>query len=180
MVRAAALAVALLVAPPTAAQTVDLARSEITFGFRQENVPGTGKFRKFTAAVEFDPTRPEAMRATVEVDVTSVDLGDPGWNSDMQGPAWFGTRKFPAATFVATGAKALGGGRFEAAAKFTMKGVTRDVVATFTAKTEAAGTLLEGAVPLKRTEFGVGDGAWTDTSVVANDVAVRFKVFLRR
>jgi polyisoprenoid-binding protein YceI len=39
--------------------------------------------------------------------------------------------------------------------------------------------LLEGAVPLKRTEFGVGDGAWTDTSVVANDVAVRFKVFLR-
>ena len=71
------------------------------------------------------------------------------------------------------------GGRFEAPAKFTLKGVTRDVVATFTAKAEADGTLLEGAVPLKRTEFGVGDGAWADTRVVANEVAVRFKVFLK-
>lgn len=178
--KVAYLAAALLLAPCAAAQTVDLARSEITFGFRQENVPGSGRFRKFTAAVEFDATKPEAMRASVEVDVTSVDLGDPGWNSDIQGVPWFGTRKFPTATFVATGAKALGGGRFEAPAKFTMKGVTRDVVATFTAKADAGGTLLEGAVPLKRIEFGVGDGAWADTSVVANDVAVRFKVFLRR
>ena len=178
--KAAYLAATLLLAPcAVAAQTVDYARSEIAFGFRQENVPGTGKFRKFSVAVEFDAAKPEAMRATVEVDVTSVELGDPGWNSDIQGASWFNTRRFPKATFVAGGAKALGGGRFEAPAKFTMKGVTRDVLATFTAKPEAGGTLLEGAVPLKRTEFGVGDGAWTDTSVVANEVAVRFKVLMK-
>ena len=178
--KAAYLAATLLLAPCTvAAQTVDYARSEIAFGFRQENVPGTGKFRKFSVAVEFDAAKPEAMRATVEVDVTSVELGDPGWNSDIQGASWFNTRRFPKATFVAGGAKALGGGRFEAPAKFTMKGVTRDVVATFSARPEAGGTLLEGAVPLKRTEFGVGDGAWTDTSVVANEVAVRFKVLMK-
>lgn len=175
------LAVALLVAPcSAAAQTVDPARSEIAFGFRQENVPGSGRFRKFAADVAFDAARPEALRAAVEVDVTSVDLGDPGWNSDIQGASWFSTRRFPKATFVASGAKALGGGRFEAPAKFTLKGVTRDVVATFTAKAEADGILLEGAVPLKRTEFGVGDGAWADTRVVANEVAVRFKMFLKR
>jgi polyisoprenoid-binding protein YceI len=175
------LAVTLFVAPwPAAAQAVDPARSEIAFGFRQENVPGTGRFRKFVADVGFDATRPEALRATVEVDVTSVDLGDPGWNSDIQGASWFNTRQFPKATFVASGAKALGGGRFEAPGRFTLKGVTREVVATFTAKAEAEGTLLEGAVPLKRTEFGVGDGAWADTRVVANEVAVRFKVFLKQ
>ena len=174
------LTVALLAAPwPAGAQTVDPARSEIVFGFRQENVPGSGRFRKFVADVGFDAARPETLRATVEVDVTSVDLGDPGWNSDIQGASWFNTRQFPKATFVAGGAKALGGGRFEAPAKFTLKGVTRDVVATFTAKSEAEGTLLEGAVPLKRTDFAVGDGAWADTRVVANEVAVRFKVFLR-
>jgi polyisoprenoid-binding protein YceI len=179
-VKAWCLVVALLAAPWSAgAQTVDPARSEIVFGFRQENVPGSGRFRKFAADVGFDAARPEALRATVEVDVTSVDLGDPGWNSDIQGASWFNTRQFPKATFVAGGAKALGGGRFEAPAKFTLKGVTRDVVATFTAKPEPGGTLLEGAVPLKRTDFAVGDGAWADTRVVANEVAVRFKVFLR-
>ncbi len=176
------LAAALALAPcAAAAQSVDLARSEITFGFRQENVPGTGKFRKFTAEVGFDAARPEAMRAAVEIDVASVDLGgDPGWNADIQAPSWFNTRQFPKASFVASGAKALGGGRFEAPAKFTMKGVTRDVTASFTAQLESGGTLLEGTVPLKRTDFKVGDGAWADTSVVANDVAVRFKVFLKR
>jgi polyisoprenoid-binding protein YceI len=180
-VKAWCLAAALLALPSlAAAQTVDPARSEIVFGFRQENVPGTGKFRKFVADVGFDAARPEALRATVEVDVTSVDLGDPGWNSDIQGASWFNTRQFPRATFVASGAKSLGGGRFEAPGQFTLKGVTRDVVATFTAKAEAEGTLLEGAVPLKRTEFGVGDGAWADTRVVANEVAVRFKVFLKQ
>jgi polyisoprenoid-binding protein YceI len=176
------LAAALVLTPfAAAAQSVDLARSEIAFGFRQENVPGTGKFRKFTADVGFDAAKPEALRAAIEVDVTSVDLGgDPGWNADIQAPSWFNTRQFPKASFVASGAKALGGGRFEAPAKFTLKGVTRDVVATFTAKSEAGGTLLEGTVPLKRMDFKVGDGAWADTSVVANDVAVRFKVFLKR
>jgi polyisoprenoid-binding protein YceI len=171
---------AALASGPAAAQTVDLARSEIAFGFRQEGVPGSGKFRKFTAEIAFAPDRPEALRATIDVDVTSVDLGgDPGWNADIQAPSWFNTRQFPKASFVASRAKALGGGRFEAPAKFTLKGVTRDVVATFTSKAEAGGTLLEGVVPLKRTDFRVGDGAWADTRVVADEVAVRFKVLLK-
>jgi polyisoprenoid-binding protein YceI len=53
-------------------------------------------------------------------------------------------------------------------------------VATFTAKADSGGTLLEGTVPLKRTDFRIGEGAWADTTVVANDVAVRFKVYLKK
>lgn len=162
------------------AQTVDPARSQISFGFKQENVPGEGKFRKFVAQVAFDAARPEATKANIEVDVTSVDIGDAGWNSDIQGASWFNARQFPKATFVATGARAVAGGRFEAPAKFTLKGVTRDVVASFTAKPDAGGTLLEGVVPLKRTEFKIGDGPWADTSVVANEVAVRFRIHLKK
>ena len=165
---------------PAAAQITDLAKSQISFGFKQENVPGEGKFRKFSAQVSFDAARPEATQASIEVDVTSVDLGDAGWNSDIQGASWFNTRQFPKATFVVASARALGGGRFEAPAKFTLKGVTRDSLATFTAKADAGGTLLEGAVPLKRNDYKIGDGPWADTSVVANEVAVRFKVYLKK
>ena len=165
---------------PTLAQTADLAKSEISFGFKQENVPGNGKFKKFTAQISFDAARPEATRANIEVDVTSVELGDAGWNSDIQGASWFNTKQFPRALFVLHSAKAVGGGRFEAAGKFTLKGITRDVNASFSARTDAAGTLLEGAVPLKRNDFKIGDGPWADTSVVANEVAVRFKVLLQK
>lgn len=170
----------LLCSATAAAQTVDLAKSQITFGFKQENVPGEGKFRKFTAQVSFDAAKPEATKANVEVDVTSVDLGDAGWNTDIQNPSWFDTGKFPKATFVAGAAKALGGGRFEAPAKFTMKGVTRDVVAAFTAKADAGGTLLEGIVPLRRNDYKMGEGPWADVSVVANEVAVRFKLYIKK
>ena len=170
-----------LAAPGSAlAQTADLAKSEISFGFKQENVPGNGKFKKFSAQISFDAAKPDATRANIEVDVTSVDLGDPGWNSDIQGASWFNTKQFPKALFVVSSAKALGGGRFEAAGKFTLKGITRDVVSTFSAKTDAGGTLLEGAVPLKRNDFKIGDGPWADTTVVANEVAVRFKVSLKK
>ena len=162
-------------------QAVDMAKSQITFGFKQENVPGEGKFRKFTAQVSFDAAKPEATKANVEVDVTSVDLGDAGWNTDIQSASWFNTQQFPKSSFVMTGgAKALGGGRFEAPAKFTLKGVTRDVVASFTAKPDAGGTLLEGMVPVKRNDYKMGEGPWADPSVVANEVAVRFKVYVRK
>ena len=169
----------LAAALPVAAQSVDMARSRISFGFKQENVPGEGNFRKFGAQVTFDAAKPEATRATIEVDVTSVDLGDAGWNSDIQSASWFNTKQFPKATFIVSGAKAAAGGRFEAPAKFSLKGVTRDVVATFTARPDAGGTLLEGSVPVKRNDFKIGDGAWADTSVVANEVAVRFRIHLK-
>ena len=175
-----ALPFALSFATPARAQTVDLSRSEITFGFKQENVPGSGKFRKFTGQVNFDVIRPEATRARIEVDATSVDLGDAGWNNEIQGESWFNTKQFPKSVFVVAGARALGGDRFESPAKFTLKGLTRDVTVSFTAKPANGGTLLEGSVPLKRNEFKIGDGPWADTSVVANEVAIRFRVFLTK
>lgn len=162
------------------AQTVDPTKSRISFGFKQENVPGEGRFRKFSAQASFDAAKPEATRASVDVDVTSIDLGDAGWNNDIQGESWFNTQAFPKSTFNVAGAKAVANGRFEAPAKFTLKGVTRDVLATFTAKPDATGTLLEGSVPLKRSDFRVGDGPWADTTMVANEVAVRFRLYLKK
>ena len=36
-----------------------------------------------------------------------------------------------------------------------------------------------GGFALKRLDFKVGDGDWTDTSIVANDVQVKFKLVLQ-
>jgi len=36
-----------------------------------------------------------------------------------------------------------------------------------------------GSFALKRLDFKVGEGDWADTSVVANDVQVRFKLTLQ-
>ncbi len=79
-----------------------------------------------------------------------------------------------------TGPSKAVSGQFEAPDQFTLKGVTRDVVASFTSKPDAGGTLIEGMVPVKRNDYKMGEGPWADTSVVANEVAVRFKVYLKK
>lgn len=175
-----AIVLALLLCTSAQAQGVDLAKSQIAFGFKQENVPGNGKFNRFSAQVTFDPAKPEATKAAIEVDVNSIDFGDENWNRDALGASWFNGKQFPKASFSVNAAKALGGGRFEAPARFTLKGITKDVLASFTAKPDAGGTLLEGTVPLKRLDFKIGEGSWADTAVVANEVAVRFRVYLKK
>jgi hypothetical protein len=43
--------------------------------------------------------------------------------------------------------------------------------------TQAGGTTTAtGAFAIKRLEFKIGEGEWADTSMVANDVQVKFKL----
>ena len=163
-----------------AVQTVDTERSEIGFGFQQQGVPGGGKFQKFSAQATFVPSKPESTKARVDIDMTSVDLGDKGWNQDIQTSSWFDTRQFPVASIVVTGGKMLAPGRYESPGKLTLKGGVHDVVVSFRSRIEGAALVLEGDVPLKRVPFKVGDGAWADTSVVANEVSVRFKLVFKK
>jgi len=39
-------------------------------------------------------------------------------------------------------------------------------------------TTATGAFSIKRNEFHIGEGEWTDTSQLADDVAVKFKITL--
>ena len=41
-----------------------------------------------------------------------------------------------------------------------------------------ANTTASGAFVIKRLDFKIGDGDWKDTSMVANDVQVKFKLTL--
>ena len=163
-----------------AAQTVDIERSEISFGFQQQGVPGGGKFQKFSAQATFVPSKPEITKARVDIDMTCVDLGDKGWNQDIQTASWFDTRQFPVSSIVVTGGKMLSPGRYESPGKLTLKGGAHDVVVSFRSRIEGGALVLEGDVPLKRVPFKVGDGAWADTSVVANEVSVRFKLVFKK
>jgi polyisoprenoid-binding protein YceI len=158
------------------AQTVDLAKSRIGFAAKQMNVPVEGKFKKFTASVAWDAAKPEASHAEIGIDLASVDMGLDDVNLEMQGKEWFDTKATPQAKFVSSAVKALGGGKFEAAGKLTIKGHTHDVVAPFAVKTDGATLTFEGVLPIKRLQYGVGEGSWSDTGTVADEVQINFKI----
>lgn len=153
-------------------------KSAINFVARQMGVPVDGKFRKFTAQIAFDPAKPEQGHAQIEIDLASIDAGSAEANDEVKDKAWFNTREFPAAKFVSGSVKSLGGNRYEANGKMTIKGKTRDVVAPFSARIDGNTAVLDGIIPILRLQYGIGDGLWADTATVADEVQVRFRFTL--
>jgi len=149
-------------------------KSTINFVSKQMGVPVEGRFRKFAVQISFDPSKPEAGKAQIEIDLASIDAGSSDANSEVKGKAWFNIGEFPGARFVSGGIKSLGNGRYEATGKMTIKGKTRDIVAPFSAKRGNGNLLIDGAIPILRLRYGIGEGAWSDTGVVADEVQLRF------
>ena len=157
---------------PAQAATLQPEKSDVTFTFKQMGVPVDGKFKKFEAQLDFDAKKPEAGKIAFTVDLGSVSLGDPSFDKELAGATWFDTKRNGKATFVSTGIKATGPGKYDVAGKLTIKGAARDLVVPIT----VAGGVASGSVLIKRLDFKIGDGEWADTSIVANDVTVKFKL----
>lgn len=154
-------------------------KSTLTFVSKQMGVPVEGAFRKFTAQIRIDPARPEAGHARIDIDLAGIDVGSAEADDEVKGKSWFNVREFPTASFVSSSVKALGGGRFEAGGKMTIKGKTVEMRAPFTLRQEKGVLILDGTFPLKRLDYGIGSGVWGDTSVVADEVQVKFHLILK-
>jgi len=171
----AALASAGLAANLAFAQ-IDAAKSSVTAVAKQIGVPMEGKFKKFDAAVDFDPAKLATSSAKVEIDVSSFEIGDAETTKEVKGREWFDAAKFPKAVFQSTSIKAGAAGKYDVTGKLTIKGKTVDIVVPATYKQDGGGQVFEGVLPIKRTAFNIGDGEWKDTSVVADDVQIKFRI----
>jgi len=154
----------------------DPAKSSVAAVFKQMNVPVEAKFKTFTAQIDYDAARPEASKASVDIVTASMDLGDAEYNREVAKKEWFNTAQFPKASFVSTSIKPAGPGKLNVAGKLTLKGKTADVNFPLTVKMEANKQVFEGQLPIKRLAFNIGEGEWKDTSMVADEVVIKFRV----
>lgn len=149
-------------------------QSSIAFVSKQMGVPVDGIFRKFTARITVDPAKPEAGAASIDIDLGSIDTGNADANDEVAGKTWFDIKNHPVASFVSGRINNLGKGRYEVTGKMTIKGKTQDIKTPFTLKQEADTLAIDGVFPLKRLDYGIGSGIWSDTSVVEDEVQIRF------
>ena len=150
-------------------------RSAIRFVTKQMNVPVEGQFRRFDGTVFFDPVKPAATKADFTVDLASIDLGNEEGETEAKRKLWLDIGAFPTARFTATSVKAFGNNKFEATGQLTIKGTSRDVTALFTVTDAHPLRTVEGQFPLKRLQYRIGEGQWSDTDTVADEVIVRFR-----
>lgn len=170
---------AVCIAVPAIAATAlktDPAKSAVTITFKQLNVPVDAKFKKFTAAITYDAAKPETSKANVDIDVTSFDLGDADYNKEVMKKEWFNAAQFPKASFVSSQIKPGAAGKLDVTGKLTIKGKTTDVSFPLTVKKDGANQVFEGVLPIKRLTYNIGEGEWKDTSMVADEVTIKFRV----
>lgn len=155
-------------------------QSTLSFVSRQMGVAVDGHFRKFVAAISFDPARPAQGSARLDLDLASIDAGSKDANDEVAGKPWFNIKSFPTASFVSSSVKALGGDRYEVSGQLTIKGRSQPLSAPFTFRQDGGNGVFDGVFTLKRLDFAIGEGAWSDVGTVANEVQIKFHVVAAR
>lgn len=173
------LAASLLATLPAGAQTVLPEQSEIAFTTRQMGVPVDGRFKRWSAQLNFDPRQTQTAKVVFTIDTGSLSFGAAETEAEAAKPGWFHVAKFPQATFTSSSVRASGGGRFEVTGTLILKGQSREVVVPVTLTPGAGGlSIASGSFQLRRLDFRLGDGDWNDPSLVANEVQVRLRLVI--
>jgi polyisoprenoid-binding protein YceI len=167
---------------PAAAQpwVVDPARSTLGFEFVETGNTLQGRFARWNATILFDPADPAAARIAVRVETGSATTGDARRDPLMRDEDWLAASRVPVAVFEATGARALGDGRYEAPGTLRLRDGERPVTLVFTVRIDAEVARATGEAMLVRTQYGIGQGRWGGLNVVAADVKVVFDLVARR
>lgn len=172
---AALLAASALLANAAPLKT-DAAHSSVSAVFKQMNVPVESNFKRFNAQIDYDAAHPEKAAARVDIDTASIDIGSPEYNKEVAGKDWFNSAQYPKASFVSSAIKPAGAGALTVSGKLTIKGRVMDVSFPVSVKPAAGKQVFEGQLPIKRLAFNIGEGEWKDTSIVADDVVIKFRV----
>lgn len=163
-------------AVPASADNADHAKSQISFVSKQMNVPVDGHFGKFSAQIAYDPKKPAASKADIEVDLGSVETGSSEANMEVAKKTWFNIAAFPSARFVSSSVRQLGPDKLEIKGNLSIKGISRELTIPVTVKTAGGSSTFEGAFPLLRLQYKIGEGIWSDTETVADEVQVSFRI----
>ena len=170
---AAALAAA---APPSgsppAARAIIPQQSTLIASFKQQAVTVDAPFKRFDGSIHYDPAHAGDTRATLHVDMNSLDIGDEDSDAEVRGASWFDSAHYPTATFESTHILPRDAQHFDATGNLTIKGRTRPVTVTVGVAPAAHGFAYDGSFELSRRDFGIGDPQWD--SVLDDHVRVRF------
>lgn len=173
-----ALALAAGATGPAAAQTIGPPQSQVNVTFRQMGVPVDANFTKFSGTLQFDPAQPAAASVQFTIDIASFDLGSADYNKEVLKPQWFDAARFPTARFASTGMKVVSPTQLEVTGQLVLKGKTQEIRFPVSLKESGAQRSFEGVARIQRTAFQIGTGEWQDTSLVADEVAIKVTVVM--
>lgn len=155
--------------PPAAATepsiwTVRTAESALHFHTAWSQGPVDGGFGSWRAAIRFDPDALARSSVTVTIDMASVTAANSDQQSALPQNDWFAVGTYPTATWQATAIRHLGGDRYRAEGRLSLRGISRPLPLDFTLKIAGDAATMHGTAKIDRTMFGVGQDEWASTA----------------
>jgi cytochrome b561 len=167
------LGVLALASPAFAAKwNVDPAASSITFTGVHAGKAFTGKFEKWSAAIDFDPASLATSKAVVTVETGSAKTGDRTYDSSLPQEEWFNVKGFPNAVFETSAIRSVGADQYEAEGTLTIKGVALPVTLPFTLTVDGAKAKMEGKATLDRIVRQIGVKSDPSAEWVSKEIGV--------
>jgi polyisoprenoid-binding protein YceI len=92
-----------------------------------------GRFNQMDATLDFDPENLRETNLQALVDITSIDVNNPGLEKELTGSGWFNAEQFPQAHLKTLSVEPLqDSNQFLFNAELTLLGVTRPIYLTAT------------------------------------------------
>ncbi|KTD49374.1 putative YceI-like family protein [Legionella rubrilucens] len=152
-------------------------QSQLSFTATQNDAPVSGQFKTFSGQIFVDPLDLASSRIDIVVDMNSVYASYAELKETLITADWFNVQFFPQAEFKAQGIQQLLDGTYQTTGTLKIRDKTVPVTLTFKAEQLSADKgIVEGSTVIKRSLFGVGQGEWSSTEEVKDEVTVRFKV----
>ena len=171
------IAIALLMSFPAQAADweVDHLKSSIAFTGKNSGEEFSGKFLDWTADINFDPAKPDA-NILVTIKTASAKTLNLTYNMTLPKSEWFDAEKYPDAIFKSDKVKSLGGDKYEAIGKLTIKDITKDLTLPFTLKIDGDDAVMTADLNLNRLDFDVGKKSDATGEWVSKDIQLKINV----
>lgn len=148
---------------PSVTYQIDTAHSHAEFKVRHMMIANVrGEFPKVTGSVVYDADNPSASQVNAEIDVATINTGEPPRDVHLRSGDFFDAARYPSITFASKNVTASGPDSFEVAGDLTIRGKTRPVALSVEELTPEAkdpwGNLRRGAsakTRINRKNFGL-------------------------
>lgn len=151
------------------------AESTLTFTATQNGAPVTGKFTQFSGDIKFDFDKLNESSVNIIVETGFVTASYKDLVDTLKTSDWFNVKLFPQAIFKANQFKKTGDKAYQANGSLTIRDKTVPVTINFNvSSTSDTKVKVSGSTTVKRTAFGVGQGEWSSTDEIKDDVKIEF------
>jgi len=145
----------------------------ITFSYRQLGIlSSAGRISHAEGEGVFDPGTPDNSTIAVEIDMSSLTVGNTLFDAALRGPDYFDVAHFPVATFRSTRVTSTGAASATVDGLLTLHGVARPVRLTASYRECAPprqGLDMSVSGKVRRSDFGIGRNAF----LVGDEIILR-------